>query len=144
MAISITNAQAIQVANAVVDACDLGSANAAALLVIYSGTAPANVDTALAGNTVLAELDMSNPAFGPAAEVGDAARATAASIADDNDINATGTASFFRILDRDRTPRIQGAVTVTGGGGELELNAVSLVAGARLEVTSLTIDVNEI
>jgi hypothetical protein len=143
MTLSIANAQAIQACDVIVDACDLGTTNASATLTIYSGTPPANVDASLSGNTVLAQLAMSNPAFGGAADISPGARATASTITDDSSANATGTASFFRILDRDNVPRIQGTVTATGGGGELELKSVSINSGVIVEVTSLTVTMPE-
>lgn len=143
MTLSIANAQAIEMCDAAVDSCDLGSGNPQATLVIYSGTPPTNVDTALSGNTVLAQLDMSNPAFGGAVDIAPGARATANAISDDTDADATGTATFYRILDRDSTPRLQGACGTTGSGAELELNSVNLQAGAAVEVSSLTVTMPE-
>lgn len=143
MTLSIANAQAIEVCDAVVDSCDLGTTNPQATLVIYSGTPPANVDASLSGNTVLAQLAMSNPAFGGAVDITPGARATANAISDDTDADATGTATFYRILDRDNTPRIQGACGTTGSGAELELNSVNLQAGAAVEVSSLTVTMPE-
>ena len=136
MTLSITNAQAIQCCDAIVDSCDLGSTNAQATLVIYSGTAPTLVDTALSGNTVLAQLNMSNPAFGAASDSNPGAIATAGAITSDTSADATGTATFYRILDRNNVPRIQG--TVATSGAELNLNSVSIQSGATVAVTSLT------
>jgi hypothetical protein len=137
--LSVANAQAIQMCDAAVDACDLGSSDATADLVIYSGTAPTNVDTALSGNTVLASLLMSNPAFGAASDQNPNARATANAISDDTSADATGTATFYRILDRNNVPRIQGPVGATGSGNSLELVSTSIVAGVTVSVTSLTV-----
>lgn len=138
MTLSIANAQAIQGCDAFVDACDLGSTNASAHVRIYSGTPPTLVDDALSGNTLLAELVMSNPAFGAATDINPGARATASAISDDTTADAGGTATFFRILDRNNTPRIQGSITATGGGGDMTLNTVSIVINALVKVTSLT------
>lgn len=143
MTISIANAQAITCCDAIVDSIDTGTTNPQGKLVVYDGTPPANVDAALSGNTVLAELDMSNPAFGAASDDTPGAIATANSISDDTSANATGTASFFRILDRDDTPRVQGTITATAGGGDIEFNSTSISAGALVRITSLTITVPE-
>lgn len=141
MTLSIANSSAITMCDAAVDACDAGTTAAQATLVIYSGTPPTLVDDALSGNTVLAELDMSNPAFGAAADAGPGATATAAAISDDTSANATGTATFFRIIDRDATPKIQGAVATSGA--ELNLNSTAIQSGATVSVTSLTITMPE-
>jgi hypothetical protein len=126
----LTNAAASAAADAVVDLCDAGAG--AATLRIYDGTAPATADTALSGNTLLAQLTMSDPAFGAASN----GVATASAITQDSSADATGTASFFRILDSNGTVIIQG--TVGTSGCDLNLNTVSLVAGAAVSVTSLT------
>lgn len=145
MTFSISNSEAISALDAMVDACDSGTTNPQATLVIYSGTPPARVDAPLSGNTVLAQLAMSNPAFGSAVDVpaSNLARATAAAISDDTSADADGTATFYRILDRDNTPRQQGSCGVVGSGAELELNSVNLVTGANVEVSSLVIDLPE-
>ena len=141
MTLSIANAQALQAADAFVDACDLGSTNPQATLIIYDGTPPTLVDSALAGNTVLAQLDMSNPAFGAAADATPGATATAGAIASDTVADATGTATFFRILDRNNVPRIQGAVATSGA--ELNLNSTAIQVSATVSVTSLTVTMPE-
>lgn len=141
--LSITNNAAKAACDAIVDRIDLGSGTAAGHLKIYSGTAPADADTALSGNTLLADLAMSNPAFGSAADANPGGQATASAISDDTSADATGTASFFRVVDRDGTVIFQGDVTATGGGGTLQLATVSIVAAATVRVTSLTFKVPE-
>lgn len=141
--LSIANAQAIQACDVVVDSVDLGTGVPQGTLIIYddgnSGASiPANVDAALPGGAVvLAQLSMSNPAFGGAVDISPGARATANAISDDTSADATGTAYFYRIVDRDGTPRIQGTAGISGEA--LTLNTVSLVAGATVSVTSLTV-----
>lgn len=139
----ITNNSAKAACDAIVDRVDLGSGTASGRLKIYSGTAPADADTALSGNTLLADLAMSNPAFGSAADLAPGARATASAISDDTAADATGTATFFRVVDRDGAAVFQGDVTATGGGGTLTINAVAIVANALVKVTSLTFTVPE-
>ena len=136
MAVSLTNATAIAMCNAAVDRVDNGTTDANGDLVIYDGTPPADADTALSGNTVLARVELQNPAFGAASD--DNPGAIAALLGtplDDLDIDATGTASFFRVHDRDNNVIWQGSVTATGGGGDLELNSVSLQENAKFTIT---------
>ena len=107
----------------------------AGTLRIYDGTPPADADTALSGNTLLAQLTMSDPsAAAPSAGVW-----TASAITQDSSADATGTASFFRILDSNAVVVLQGDVTATAGGGDIELNTVSITSGSPVSVTSLTI-----
>ena len=143
--ISLSNTEAITCCNAIVDSADVGVTQANPVLRIYSGSVPGLVDDALGAQVILAELNMTNPAFGAAVDIAPGARATANAISDDTSANATGTASFFRIFDRQATAKavIQGSVSATGGGGVLELNSTAIQSGAIVRVTSLTITVLE-
>ena len=128
----ITNAAASAAADAVVDLCDAG-AGAATLRIYSAGSGvPATADTALTDQVLLAQLTMSDPAFGAAAN----GVATASAITQDASADATGTAAFFRILDSNGVVVIQG--TVGTATSDLVLNTVSIVAGATVSVTSLT------
>lgn len=126
---SITTAARNAAADAVVDLVDAGGAGS---LRIYSGTAPADANAALSGNTLLAQLTMSATAFGSAA----AGVATAAAITQDSSADATGTATFFRILSGAATVIMQGEVGTSGS--DLNLNSTSIQAGAAVSVSSLT------
>ena len=143
MTLSISNLAAIAACDAVVDRIDLGTTDAQGSLSIYDGAVPANADTALGAQTQLAELEMSNPAFGAAVDGTPGGVATAGAISDDTAADATGTATFFRIFNRDNVAVLQGTVTATGGGGELELVTVSLVINVVVEITSLTVTMPE-
>ena len=100
---------------------------------IYSGTAPVNADTALSGNTLLAELTL-GATFAPAASGG---VLTANAITADASADATGTATFARLTTSGGSAVAQ--ISVGTSGAELNLNTVSLVAGANVAVSSLTI-----
>lgn len=141
MTLFITNAAAIAACNAVVDLVDVGSTNASGHILIYSGSVPADADAALGGATLLAELVMSNAAFGNAADIAPGAQATAASITADSSADATGTASFFRMTNRDATAIMQGAVGTSGA--ELNLNSVAISSGAQVSITSMTVTMPE-
>lgn len=143
MTLSMSNAAAIAACDSVVDLADIGTTDAQASVSIYSGTPPANTDTALSGNTVLAELEMANPAFGAAVDAAPGGRAAAGAITDDTAADATGTATFFRIFDRDNVALIQGSVTVTAGGGDMEINSIAIQIGSKVEITSLTVTIPE-
>jgi len=106
---------------------------ASGFLRVYDGTPPANANTVLSGNTLLAELALS-ATFAPAASGG---VLTANAIANDASANNTGTASFYRLLRSDGTTvSEQGTVTATGGGGDMTFNTVSFVAGGPVAVSS--------
>ena len=126
----LTNAAASAAADAVVDLVDAGAG--AGKLRIYSGTPPATADAALSGNTLLAELAMSDPAFGAASN----GVATANAISNDTAADATGTATFFRVLDSNNVVIFQG--TVDTASADLVVNTTSFVAGAIVSISSFT------
>lgn len=101
---------------------------------IRSGTMPATPETAATG-TLLATLTFSATAFG-APSTG---TVTAAAITGDTSADATGTAAWFRVLSSGAVAQWDGDVTVTGGGGAITLDSVSLVQGGAVNLTSLTL-----
>jgi len=123
---SITAANRSRAADAVVVRANSGS------LRIFSGTVPANIDAALGAAVLLATLPMSATAFGAASSgVATANAITSATAA------ASGTASFFRVLESDGTTGVyQGTVGTTGA--ELNLSTVSILSGGTVSVSSMT------
>jgi hypothetical protein len=103
---------------------------ASGFLRIYSGSRPA---TGGATTTLLAELTC-NATFAPAASGG---VLTLNAITQDSSANATGTATWFRIVTSGGTHVIDGDVGTSGS--DLNLNTTSLVTGAAVSVTSFTI-----
>lgn len=132
MATRIPTATRNAIADAVVDRLDAGAG--AGYIEIRSGSQPATGDTAASG-TLLATHTLSDPAFGAAAS----GVATAAAIGDDVSIDATGTAGWFRAYDSDADAVIDGSVTATGGGGDMQLDSVSLIAGGTSSITAWTV-----
>lgn len=138
MTFFITNATAIAMCDVAVDRVDLGSTNPQGTLNIYAGTIPADADAALGGATELTDQAMSNPAFGNAVDDDPGAIATANAIADETSPTA-GTATFFRIVNRDDVTVHQGGVGTIGSGEELELNTVIIPIDIDVVISSLTI-----
>jgi hypothetical protein len=101
---------------------------------IYSGTRPTNADTALSGNTLLAELTLSSTAF-PAPSAG---ALTANAIANDASADATGTASFVRIFQSDGVTALAD-LSVGVGTGELQFSTLSIVAAAIVVAPALVL-----
>jgi hypothetical protein len=123
----LSNTGANAAADAVVDLLDNG------YLRVYDGTQPADADTAITSQTLLAELRFNATAFGAAA----AGVATANAITSDSSANATGTATWFRALKSDgSTVMWDGSVGTSGCN--LNLNSVSLVPGAAVSVSSFS------
>lgn len=104
-------------------------------LIIRTGAQPATANDAPTG-TILATFTLADPAFG----------ASALGVAD---LDATpvlsttgaaaGTAGWFRITDNSGDTVMDGAVTATGGGGELELNTTTISVGVTVEITAGTL-----
>ena len=131
MAVSIT----ATMRNALLDGGASGGLKSldSGFLKLYDGTPPANASAALSGNTLLATLTFASDAFGDSAS----GVATAAAITSDTTADATGTATFFRLWKSDNTVMLQG--TAGTSGTDLILNTASIVAGAVVAVSSLTI-----
>lgn len=106
-------------------------AGASALLRIYDGSRPA---TGGAATTLLAEL-VCNATFAAAAAAG---VLTLNAIASDASANATGTATWFRIVQSDGTTHVTDG-SVGTSGTDMVLNTASIVSGANVAITSATI-----
>lgn len=119
--------------NAVKALIDAGSG--AAKIRIYTGSQPATVATAASG-TLLADIPFADPSFGATATGSAAADVTPVLTATASN---SGTAGWFRILDSDNNALIDGAITATGGGGELTLATTSVTSGLAVSVTALTL-----
>lgn len=103
---------------------------------IYSGTRPANANTALSGNTLLAELTFGATAFGAAV----AGVATANAITADADADATGTATFARLFKSNGTSVVTDIdVTTSAGSDRIVLDTVGIAQHANVSISSLTI-----
>lgn len=105
------------------------------MIEIYNGTTPSSMGGSIT-DTLLAELAMTNAAATEASGV-----ITLDTITNDSSANNAGTAGWARILDRDGAEVIYLTVTATGGGGDLEMNTVSITAGAPVAISSGTITV---
>lgn len=123
-------AYAVSVRNSALDTITTG-AGASALLRIYDGTRPA---TGGAATTLLAELTC-NATFAPAASGG---VLTLNAITQDSSANATGTATWFRIVKADGTTHVMDG-NVGTSGSDLNLTTTSIVSGQPVSVTSFVI-----
>jgi hypothetical protein len=100
---------------------------------IYDGTQPANADTAVSTQTLLAELRF-NATAAPSASNG---VLTFNAITADSSANATGTATWFRALKSDGTTVLMDG-TVGTSGANLNLTSTSITTGTQVSVTSFT------
>ena len=135
MATRISTAGAKAACDALVDLLDGGSG--AGYIEIRTGSQPATVATAASG-TLLGTVTLSDPAFGNATTASPSV-ATASAITSDTNADATGTAGWFRAYDSAATAIIDGSITATGGGGDMTLDTVSIVAGGTIAISSWTV-----
>ena len=120
----------VAVRNAMLDALT-SYAGASPLLRLYDGTRPA---TGGAATTLLAEL-VCNATFAPAASGG---TLTLNAIANDAAANATGTATWFRLVKADGTTHVLDG-SVGTSGADLNMNTVSIVTGGPVAISSFVV-----
>jgi hypothetical protein len=120
MALTLENGARSAACDAVVDRVDLG-AGAGKLKI-------------RATSTLLCTITLSDPAFGAASN----GVATAQGLPLSGVGVAAGSANNFQVTRSDDTLEWSGTVTGTGGGGDLELNNVSITVDQVVEVTSWT------
>lgn len=122
------------VRNAMLDVIET-TIGASAILRLRTGAPPANVAAAATG-TVIATLNL--PADWMAAASG-GTKGLAGSWSD-SAADASGTVGHFEIVSSNGTTRhLQGTVTLTGGGGDLTLDAVAINAGQQVNITAFTL-----
>ena len=130
MAIKMT----VAVRNAMLDAIET-AIGTTAVLKIRSGSPPTNIADADSG-TVLATLTLPSD-WMAAASSGSKAKSGTWS---DTSADATGTAGHFRVYASDGTTQhIQGTITATSGGGDMELDNTSINSGQAVTITTFTL-----
>lgn len=132
MATRLATATRNAASDAVVDLLDGGSAGGT--IKIYTGSQPTSANDAASG-TLLATVTMADPAFGAsstgvATMAGTPLSATAV---------ASGTAGWARFADSAGATVLDGSVTATGGGGQVELTTTTISSGATVQITSGTV-----
>ena len=130
----LTTALRSTIAQAIIDAMATGTASTP-MIEIYSGTIPGAMGGTIS-DTLLAELAMTNGAATQASGT-----ITLDAITNDNAANATGTAGWARIVDRDGDEVIYLTVTNASGTGDIKLNTTSLTSGSPVAITSGAITV---
>ena len=104
---------------------------------IYDGTQPANANTAVSSQVLLAELRFNATAAAAAA----AGTLTMNAITQDSSANNTGTATWFRALKSDgSTVVFDGSVGTSSC--DINLGSTSITSGSSVGVTSMTFTVS--
>lgn len=118
--------------NAAIDAIET-AIGTAPTLEIRSGSVPANCAAADSG-TLLASMTLPSDWLAAASS----GSKTLLGTWQDASADATGTAGHFRIKVSG-TCHIQGTVTATGGGGDMQLDNTSIASGQQVTITSFTL-----
>ena len=117
-----TAARNLQV-DAIGDALDLGTID------IYTGSQPSSANDSPSGTLLWSgtfPADAYDPASGGTADP--TADVVAAAVDD-------GDAGWFRMMSADETLVYDGAITATGGGGEIELSTITIASGQTVTIT---------
>lgn len=121
------------VRNARLDAFET-TTGATAKLRILTGTQPANCGTAETGS-LLCEITLPSDWLAAASGGTKAKLGTWSGTA-----SGAGTAGYFRIVDNAGTTcHQQGNITITSGGGDMEIDNTSISNGQTVTVTSYTL-----
>lgn len=124
----------VAVRNAKLDAIET-AIGVSAVLKIRSGSVPTNIADADSG-TVLATMSLPSDWMAAASSGSKAKNGTWQEASAD----AAGTAGHFRIYASDGTTQhIQGTVTATGGGGDMELDNTSIALAQVVTITTFTL-----
>lgn len=112
---------------------EVGTTFAGGVLDIYSGSQPSSPNTAFAGD-LLVSITLPDPAFGSASSGAINKEGLWA-----EEVTASGTAGSFRLRNAADTHSLDGSITGTGGGGDIELDDVSLTAEAFFVLDAATL-----
>lgn len=124
----------VAVRNARLDAIE-STIGTAAVLKIRTGAQPASCAAADSG-TVLATLTLPTDWMAGASSGSKELSGTW----EDTSADATGTAAHFRLYASDGTTcGLQGSVTITSGGGDMEVDNTSFAAGQSFSITAFTL-----
>lgn len=123
--------------NSIVQTPDQGSTNATGSIKVYTGTQPATPATTASG-TLLATVLLNNPSYGSSSS-GQATLVTSPAVS--GSVVATGTAGWFRVLDRDGTACWDGSCGASGSGADMIWDNTSFVNGGTATINSMTISV---
>jgi hypothetical protein len=132
MAIRLPDAVRTAVADLIAARVDAGAGPG--VMQLRSGAQPADADDAASG-TLLATVTFNDPAW-VAAVLGVATLDVVPTL--DTVGVADDTAGWFRILDSTGAKVMDGDVTATGGGGDLEMDSPVISTGLAVSVTAGT------
>ena len=130
--ITLSTVAAGDVLTSINDNLNLGSG--AGTIKLYTGTKPADPDTAIGSQVLLGTLTLSDPAGTVSGRT-----LTFGAVTMDSAADATGTATWARLADSAGVAVIDIDITTTGGGGFGQMNTTSIVIGGPITAPSVVI-----
>jgi hypothetical protein len=130
--VRVNTALRVAAATALRDAIDAGSG--AGTVKFYTGTQPADPSVAITSQVLLGTLTFSDPC----GTVDGDGLLTFSGITSDSSADATGTATWARFNTSAPAAVLDCDVSATGGGGALQINTTSIVAGGPISITSMS------
>lgn len=131
----ISNTAAILLCSALVDLLDAGSD-----LKIYDGPMPTDLDIPLTTQSVLVQMSLAYPAFGPITDGGGKASTSSPAVLS-APATGTGTATFFRACNSSGDPVWQGTVDLANA--DLVLSSTNITAGVSVRINSWNLHISE-
>lgn len=123
------------IANAMLDAAE-GAIGTSPILRIRTGAQPGGGTTSASTGTVLATMNLPSDFLANASGRSKGKSGTW----QDPTADATGTPGHFEIVDSGGTVcKMRGSVTLTGGGGNMTLDSMSVTAGQQITITSFAL-----
>lgn len=130
--ITLSDAAANDALTAILNKINAGSAVSYPTIKIYNGTKPAGPDTAVGSQVLLGTLTCS-----ATAGVVSSRQLNFNTITQDTAADATSTATWARIINRDNAAVIDVDVSTVGGTGFLQMNTVSIVSGGPILISAM-------
>lgn len=132
------SAESARLANDAINArIDGGTTNPNALVQVYNGTKPADPSVAITTQTKLVEFDCPSVTFQASTSIAGFATATANDIAAADAI-APGTATWFRVVDKDGIAVQDGDAGDTASSASMKLASTAIIAGVSVKIVSWT------
>lgn len=131
----ITTTLRSSIAQDLIAAMANGSTEPNPVMEIYTGTTPASMGGTIT-DTLLGVLTLTTQV---ATESGGVV--TFDTITEDSSADASGDAGWCRVLDREGDEAVYFSISEAGGSGEIQFNSISILAGAPVAVSSMTVTV---
>lgn len=137
MAIEVSKNCAVGIIKAIPEQTQIGvTASTPSKIVIYDGTIPENPDVDVSTG-ILASFNLPNPAFSEST-FANGGGYIALNATPPVQASATGTASFFRLLNGEGKCVCQGTVTDTTGTGDVLVSSTKIISQIDVTIVSFT------